>query len=81
MKKKKHLFSLIYRTYDELGAMGVDFGRLLQSQAPNEEQLASSAPVSRSTSRNASISSMSSFNSHDGRPEGDPEQVKLLKST
>ncbi|XP_053998577.1 probable multidrug resistance-associated protein lethal(2)03659 isoform X1 [Hylaeus anthracinus] len=48
-------------TYDELGAMGVDFGRLLENPPPLEEERSGTAPPSRSNSRNGSITSLSSF--------------------
>ncbi|XP_011138927.1 probable multidrug resistance-associated protein lethal(2)03659 isoform X1 [Harpegnathos saltator] len=60
-------------TYDELGSMGVDFGRLLETQTQVEEQSAS-APVSRSNSRNASITSLSSFMTNDTSKQ-EPDEV------
>ncbi|XP_076167723.1 putative multidrug resistance-associated protein lethal(2)03659 isoform X2 [Ptiloglossa arizonensis] len=51
-------------TYDELATMGVDFGRLLENEAHAEEgERSASAPPSRSNSRNASISSLNSYQS------------------
>ena len=47
--------------YDELATMGVDFGRLLESQPPAEEMKSTSAPPSRSNSRTASITSLNSY--------------------
>lgn len=44
--------------------MGVDFGRLLENEAHAEEgERSASAPPSRSNSRNASISSLNSYQS------------------
>ncbi|XP_018045492.1 PREDICTED: probable multidrug resistance-associated protein lethal(2)03659 [Atta colombica] len=63
-------------TYDELGSMGVDFGRLLENQTKTDEKSShpSSAPVSRSNSRTASISSLSSFMTNDTSKQ-EPDEV------
>ncbi|XP_018367045.1 PREDICTED: multidrug resistance-associated protein 4-like [Trachymyrmex cornetzi] len=53
-------------TYDELGSMGVDFGRLLENQAQTDETSSppASTAVSRSNSR-TSISSLSTVMTND----------------
>ncbi|KYN18669.1 hypothetical protein ALC57_09015 [Trachymyrmex cornetzi] len=53
-------------TYDELGSMGVDFGRLLENQAKTDETSSrpASTTVSRSNSR-TSISSLSTVMTND----------------
>ncbi|XP_017887469.1 multidrug resistance-associated protein 4-like isoform X2 [Ceratina calcarata] len=50
-------------SYDELSRMGIDFGRLLENPEEEEGRAAGSSPPSRSNSRNASISSLSSLKS------------------
>ncbi|CAD1479365.1 unnamed protein product, partial [Heterotrigona itama] len=50
-------------SYNELVAMGMDFGTLLDDPA-NEEERSGSAPPSRSNSRNASSTSLSSLKSN-----------------
>lgn len=54
--------------------MGVDFGRLLETQAKTDEHPPSSAPPSRSNSRTASITSLSSFMTTDTIRD-DPDEV------
>ncbi|KAG5332701.1 L259 protein, partial [Acromyrmex heyeri] len=68
-------------TYDELGSMGVDFGRLLENQTKTDEKSSHppSAPVSRSNSRNASISSLSSFMTNDTSKQ-EPEEVAEMRT-
>lgn len=68
--------SLFISTYDELGSMGVDFGRLLETRAQADEHKPPSAPVSRSNSRHTSITSISSFMTNDTSKQ-DPEEVIL----
>ncbi|XP_025993846.1 probable multidrug resistance-associated protein lethal(2)03659 [Solenopsis invicta] len=64
-------------TYDELGSMGIDFGRLLESQADSDEKTSQppSASVSRSNSRTASITSLSSFETNGTSTQKEPEEV------
>ncbi|XP_076634046.1 putative multidrug resistance-associated protein lethal(2)03659 [Colletes latitarsis] len=50
-------------SYDELATMGVDFGRLLENQPSLDTERSASAAPSRSNSRNASITSLSSYDS------------------
>ncbi|CAL7941040.1 unnamed protein product [Xylocopa violacea] len=50
-------------SYNELASVGIDFGRLLANE-PDENEPSGSAPPSRSTSRNASITSLSSLKSN-----------------
>ncbi|XP_060815467.1 probable multidrug resistance-associated protein lethal(2)03659 isoform X2 [Bombus pascuorum] len=59
-------------SYDELIAMGMDFGRLLEN--PTEEERSGSVPASRSNSRNASSTSLSSLKSSATEKE-DPTEV------
>lgn len=59
-------------SYDELIAMGMDFGRLLEN--PAEEERSGSVPASRSNSRNASSTSLSSLKSSVTEKE-DPTEV------
>lgn len=66
---------LCIRTYDELGSMGVDFGRLLETQAQVEENQSTSVSVSRSNSCTASITSLSSFMTNDTSKQ-EPDEVK-----
>jgi len=55
--------------------MGVDFGRLLENQTKTEKSShPPSAPVSRSNSRTASISSLSSFMTNDTSKQ-EPDEV------
>lgn len=72
---------LFISTYDELGSMGVDFGRLLENQAKMDEKSSQppSAPVSRSNSRTASITSLSSFLTNETSKE-EPDEVILIYS-
>ncbi|XP_034175482.2 putative multidrug resistance-associated protein lethal(2)03659 isoform X2 [Osmia lignaria lignaria] len=66
--------------YDELAAMGIDFGRLMEKQPLDEEEKrTASGPPSRSTSRNASISSLSSLKSSIGEKD-DPVEVAETRS-
>ncbi|XP_011702530.1 PREDICTED: probable multidrug resistance-associated protein lethal(2)03659 [Wasmannia auropunctata] len=69
-------------TYDELGSMGVDFGRLLENQAKTDEKSSRppSAPVSRSNSRTASITSLSSFMTNDTTKQDEPEEVAEMRT-
>ncbi|XP_071557607.1 probable multidrug resistance-associated protein lethal(2)03659 [Temnothorax nylanderi] len=68
-------------TYDELGSMGVDFGRLLENQAKTDEKSSRppSAPVSRSNSRTASITSLSSFMTNETSKQ-EPEEVAEMRT-
>ncbi|XP_076648686.1 putative multidrug resistance-associated protein lethal(2)03659 isoform X2 [Halictus rubicundus] len=67
-------------SYDELTRMGIDFGRLAENQDPEEEERKlSSAPPSRSNSRNASITSLSSYMST-GTEKLDPVEVEETRS-
>ncbi|XP_076291879.1 putative multidrug resistance-associated protein lethal(2)03659 isoform X2 [Lasioglossum baleicum] len=67
-------------SYDELTRMGIDFGRLAENQAADEEERKlSSAPPSRSNSRNASITSLSSYMST-GTEKLDPVEVEETRS-
>ncbi|KAG7207731.1 hypothetical protein KM043_009345 [Ampulex compressa] len=66
-------------TYDELASLGVDFGRLLENQAHSEERTPS-APASRSNSRNASITSLSSFMTNDTGKQDEPEEVAEMRT-
>lgn len=72
---------LFISTYDELGSMGVDFGRLLENQAKTDEKSSRppSAPVSRSNSRTASITSLSSFMTNETSKQ-EPDEVILTYS-
>lgn len=70
-----HLFKSSFTrfsSYDELIAMGMDFGRLLEN--PAEEERPGSVPPSRSNSRNASSTSLSSLKSSATEKE-DPIEV------
>lgn len=68
-------------TYDELGSMGVDFGRLLENQAKTDEKSSRppSAPVSRSNSRTASITSLSSFMTNETSKQ-EPDEVAEMRT-
>ncbi|XP_018302134.1 probable multidrug resistance-associated protein lethal(2)03659 [Mycetomoellerius zeteki] len=68
-------------TYDELGSMGVDFGRLLENQTKADEKSSHppSAPVSRSNSCTASISSLNSFMTNDTSKQ-EPDEVAEMRS-
>lgn len=67
-------------TYDELTRMGIDFGRLAENEAADEEERKlSSVPPSRSNSRNASITSLSSYMST-GTENLDPVEVEETRS-
>ncbi|KAK9296489.1 hypothetical protein QLX08_009536 [Tetragonisca angustula] len=50
-------------SYNELVAMGMDFGRLLENDPAEEEERSHSGPPSRSNSQNASSTSLSSMRS------------------
>ncbi|KAK2579439.1 hypothetical protein KPH14_002650 [Odynerus spinipes] len=67
-------------SYDELGSKGVDFGRLLETQAHAEEHN-SSAPPSRSNSRNPSITSLSSYMTNDTSKQPEPEEVAEMRTS
>ncbi|KAI4497436.1 hypothetical protein M0802_007447 [Mischocyttarus mexicanus] len=67
-------------TYDELGSKGVDFGRLLETQTSVEEQPSSSAPVSRSNSRNPSITSLSSYLTNDTTKQPEPDEEAEMRT-
>lgn len=71
---------LFIRTYDELGSMGVDFGRLLENQEKTDEKSSRppSTSVSRSNSRTASITSLSSLMTDTSKQE--PNEVILTDS-
>ncbi|XP_033334914.2 ATP-binding cassette sub-family C member 4 isoform X1 [Megalopta genalis] len=66
-------------SYEELTRMGIDFGRLAENQAVEEEERKVSAPPSRSNSRNASITSLSSHMSS-GTEKLDPVEVEETRS-
>ncbi|XP_076244312.1 putative multidrug resistance-associated protein lethal(2)03659 isoform X2 [Calliopsis andreniformis] len=66
-------------TYDELATMGIDFGRLLENQPLMEEEKTLSAAPSRSNSRTASITSLSSYKSNATEIEG-PIEAKEARS-
>ncbi|KAL2743664.1 putative multidrug resistance-associated protein lethal(2)03659 isoform X1 [Vespula maculifrons] len=66
-------------TYDELGSKGVDFGRLLETPTYVEEQ-SSSTPVSRSNSRNPSITSLSSCKTNDTSKQPEPEELAEMRT-
>jgi len=66
-------------TYDELGSMGVDFGRLLENPAEEKPSQPPSAPASRSNSRTASITSLSSFMTNDTSKQDEPDEVILKR--
>ncbi|XP_043503586.1 probable multidrug resistance-associated protein lethal(2)03659 isoform X2 [Polistes fuscatus] len=66
-------------TYDELGSKGVDFGRLLETQTSIEEQ-PSSAPASRSNSRNPSITSLSSYKTNDTSKQPEPDEEAEMRT-
>ncbi|KMQ90611.1 multidrug resistance-associated protein, partial [Lasius niger] len=68
-------------TYDELGSMGVDFGRLLENKTEEDEKpRPPSAPISRSNSRTGSITSLSSYMTIDTSIV-DPDEVAEMRST
>lgn len=67
-------------SYDELGSKGVDFGRLLETQTSVEEHN-SSAPPSRSNSRNPSITSLSSYMTNDTNKQPEPEEVAEMRTS
>lgn len=54
--------------------MGMDFGRLLEKESEEEEQRSGSNPPSRTTSRNASVTSLSSLKSNTSE-KNDPVEV------
>ncbi|XP_018350478.1 PREDICTED: probable multidrug resistance-associated protein lethal(2)03659 [Trachymyrmex septentrionalis] len=66
-------------TYDELGSMGVDFGRLLENQAKTDEKSSQppSITISRSNSR-TSISSQSTVMTNDTSKE--PYEVAEMRT-
>ncbi|XP_015184437.1 PREDICTED: probable multidrug resistance-associated protein lethal(2)03659 isoform X3 [Polistes dominula] len=66
-------------TYDELGSKGVDFGRLLETQAVVEEH-PPSASASRSNSRNPSISSLSSYKTNDTSKQPEPDEEAEMRT-
>nr|XP_012230327.1 PREDICTED: probable multidrug resistance-associated protein lethal(2)03659 isoform X1 [Linepithema humile]XP_012230329.1 PREDICTED: probable multidrug resistance-associated protein lethal(2)03659 isoform X1 [Linepithema humile]XP_012230330.1 PREDICTED: probable multidrug resistance-associated protein lethal(2)03659 isoform X1 [Linepithema humile] len=68
-------------TYDELGSMGVDFGRLLENQTEEKTSRPSSAPASRSNSCTASITSLSSFMTNDTSKQDEPDEMAEMRST
>lgn len=57
--------------------MGMDFGRLLEKESEEEEQRSGSNPPSRTTSRNASITSLSSLKSN-ASEKNDPVEVSMF---
>ncbi|XP_014208188.1 probable multidrug resistance-associated protein lethal(2)03659 [Copidosoma floridanum] len=71
-------------SFDQLVAQGVDFGRLLESQSAKEntkDEAGGSAPVSRSTSRQGSITSLSSFMTNENNLGiGDPQEEEEMRS-
>lgn len=56
--------------------MGMDFGRLLEKESEEEEQR-SSNPPSRTTSRNTSVTSLSSLKSNTSE-KNDPVEVSVF---
>lgn len=69
--------SLIYRTYEQLAKIGIDFGRLLESKSTEEENFVAPA-VSRSNSCRASCTSLSSVGTnkiYDGDAQEEPTEV------
>ncbi|OAD52995.1 hypothetical protein WN48_11081 [Eufriesea mexicana] len=62
-------------SYDELISMGTDFGRLLENQSTDGGEKSGSAPASRSTSRHASITSLSSVKTNTSEIEDPVERV------
>lgn len=56
--------------------MGMDFGRLLEKESEEEEQQ-SSNPPSRTTSRNTSVTSLSSLKSNTSE-KNDPVEVSVF---
>lgn len=57
--------------------MGMDFGRLLEKESEEEEQQRSSNPPSRTTSRHASVTSLSSIKSNTSE-KNDPVEVRMF---
>ncbi|XP_015109425.1 probable multidrug resistance-associated protein lethal(2)03659 isoform X2 [Diachasma alloeum] len=67
-------------TYDELAVRGVDFGRLLESTAPQAEESAS-ATVSRSNSRRTSVTSVSSTMTNDNsKVQAEPDEIAEMRT-
>ncbi|XP_012339261.1 probable multidrug resistance-associated protein lethal(2)03659 [Apis florea] len=66
-------------SYEKLASMGMDFGRLLEKESEEEEQRSGSNPPSRTTSRNASITSLSSLKSN-ASEKNDPVEVAEMQS-
>ncbi|KAH0544125.1 probable multidrug resistance-associated protein lethal(2)03659 [Cotesia glomerata] len=64
-------------SYDKLVEMGVDFGRLLESTQKEETEGSLPLSKSRSSSRHASVTSLSSFmtNETTGQGQAEPEEV------
>ncbi|XP_043284650.1 probable multidrug resistance-associated protein lethal(2)03659 [Venturia canescens] len=66
-------------TYEQLAEMGVDFGRLLEAQSKQDDNL--SAPPSRSVSRHTSITSLSSFMTNEtGGQQNEPDEVAEMRT-
>ncbi|KYN11275.1 Multidrug resistance-associated protein 4 [Trachymyrmex cornetzi] len=68
-------------TYEELGSMGVDFGRLLKNQVEADEKssVLSSPPVSRKNSLIASITSLSSLMTNNSSKQ-DPDEMTEMQT-
>lgn len=77
------IYLIIYSSFDELVQKGVDFGRLLESHAEktaNEDN--GSAPPSRATSRQGSITSLSSFMTNENNLSyDDPKEEEEARSS
>ncbi|XP_033209998.1 probable multidrug resistance-associated protein lethal(2)03659 isoform X2 [Belonocnema kinseyi] len=68
-------------SFQELGALGVDFGQLLESQAQQVEEQVASVPGSRCTSRQGSITSINSFMANDvAKASIEPEEEAEMRS-
>ncbi|XP_043798878.1 probable multidrug resistance-associated protein lethal(2)03659 [Apis laboriosa] len=66
-------------SYEKLASMGMDFGRLLEKESEEEEQRSGSNPPSRTTSRNASVTSLSSLKSN-ASEKNDPVEIAEMQS-
>ncbi|KAG9435895.1 multidrug resistance-associated protein lethal [Apis mellifera carnica] len=66
-------------SYEKLASMGMDFGRLLEKESEEEEQQRSSNPPSRTTSRHASVTSLSSIKSNTSE-KNDPVEIAEMQS-
>ncbi|XP_051160133.1 probable multidrug resistance-associated protein lethal(2)03659 [Leptopilina boulardi] len=66
-------------TFQELIALGIDFGQLLESQS-HDDTANSSVSENKSISRQGSISSISSCNPNDSGKPMDPEEVEETRT-